>query len=208
MHLSQIFKLPFQALIKGKQPSEGKQAVKGSIVVREDMHREPGICKTAAIQWCDPVALPHPNFRRGKVTQKISRLTWNYIHLLGLESLQNQPGLANKKMGTGLRKSHSCRDHMSIHYPPDHTVWRCYLASLAVLDILPFSLYTYSRSIRHPYGIFWNPMAHVLLLEKKTRTCRALWGWPLAYSKTCTVAFAPAIFDKRRKQGPGTTWLI
>ena len=70
-------------------------------------------------------------------------------------------------MGTGLRKSHSCRDHMSIHCPPDHTVWRCYLASLAVLDILPFSSYTYSRSIRHPYGIFWNPMAHVLLLEKK-----------------------------------------
>ena len=116
-----------------------------------------------------PSSFATPQFQTGESHAKISRLTWNYIHLttLGLESLQNQPGLANKKMGTGLRKSHSCRDHMSIHCPPDHTVWRCYLASLAVLDILPFSSYTYSRSIRHPYGIFWNPMAHVLLLEKK-----------------------------------------
>ena len=52
-----------------KHSSKGNN-LKGSIVFGEDMHREPGICKTAAIQWCDPVALPHPNFRRGKVTQK------------------------------------------------------------------------------------------------------------------------------------------
>ena len=48
-----------------KHSSKGNN-LKGSIVFGEDMHREPGICKTAAIQWCDPVALPHPNFRRGK----------------------------------------------------------------------------------------------------------------------------------------------
>lgn len=127
-----------------KQPSKGSSPVK-----------VPCCFVLNTVMW--PSSFATPQFQTGESHPKICKpheiihiLHLNSSLTLGQESLQNQPGLANKKW-TGLRKSHSCRDHMSIHYPPYHTgdatwpVLQCWILCLLIRIL---------RSIRHPYDIF------------------------------------------------------